>query len=421
MKILWITNIPLPEASSLINEDSVPFGGWLVNASDALAEKEDINLSIAFPKKNIVDNLFIQGEKKSFYAFPEVTEKNINASNIDLCLKKILEDTNPDIVHIFGTEYPHTLAIVNLCESKKINTVISIQGLMSICSVHYMAYLPERVQNKFTLRDLIKRDNLKQQRNKFIKRGEFEIKSIKKVEHVIGRTTWDKACVKQINSDVQYHFCNETLREQFYKHEWDINKCEKYSIFISQGTYPIKGLHIILEALPIVLTKFPDTKLYVGGHNITKTKSLKDKLKMSSYGKYIKELIYKNNLADKVIFTGILNESEMCDRYLNSNVFVCPSSIENSPNSLGEAMILGVPCISAYVGGVGDLLNHRREGFVYQADAHYMLAHYICEIFDNKKMTLEFSKNARLHAMKTHDRQENTDRIIAIYKKIISN
>jgi hypothetical protein len=131
------------------------------------------------------------------------------------------------------------------------------------------AYLaPEKVRNRFTLRDFLKQDNLKQQQQKFVKRGTIEIEALQKVKHVIGRTTWASACTYQINPDAKYHFCNEIL----------------------------KGLHFMLEAMPLILKRFPDTKLYVGGQNITKSDTLKDKLKISSYGKYIKESINKNNL-----------------------------------------------------------------------------------------------------------------------------
>ena len=416
MNILLVTNISLPEASLLMNEKPTPFGGWFVSASTRLADEDSIELSIAFPKNGLRTVQILKGEKINYYAFPPVSEKDIKSNKQNKYLKWILDEANPDIVHIFGTEYAHILAFVNVCQ--KDNVVISIQGLTSVISRHFMLGLPEKVQKRFTLRDFIKQDNLKQQQSKFINRGAIEIEALQKVKHIIGRTTWDRACTFQINPDAKYHFCNETLREEFYKHSWDINKCGKHSIFVSQGSYPIKGFHFMLEAMSLILKSFPDTKLYICGQNITKSDTLKEKLKMSSYGKYIKELIERYNLKKCVIFTGILDEKQICERYLKSNVFVCPSSIENSPNSLGEAMILGVPCVASDVGGITDLLQHKEEGFVYQSDAPYMLAHYVCEIFANDELALQFSKRARMHAIKTHNKEENIKRMMEIYREI---
>lgn len=416
MNILWLINIPLPEASQLMKEASTPFGGWLVNASARLSEEEGISLSIAFPKTGLSDVLMLTGDKKKYYAFPPVGENEANTNEGTKFLTRILDQAKPDVVHIFGTEYAHTLAMVNVCQKEKV--VISIQGLTSVIAGHYLSGLPVNVQNRFTLRDLIKQDNLKQQQSKFVKRGALEIEALQKVKHVIGRTTWDRACTYQINPDAEYHFCNETLRDEFYNHRWDINHCEKHSIFVSQGSYPIKGLHFMLEAMPLIVKRFPDAKLYIGGNNITQSDTLKDRLKRSSYGKYIEKLIKRFHLHSHVMFTGVLNEKQMCERYLQSHVFVCPSSIENSSNALGEAMILGVPCVASDVGGVADMLKHKEEGFVYQSDAHYMLAYYVCEIFNKNELAMRFSKKAREHAVRTHNLDINTDTLIHIYKEL---
>lgn len=421
MRILWVTNVPLPEASLLMGDQPNPFGGWLISAANDLSKEKNIDLFIVFPKSGASDVTELKGAQITYYAFPLVNEKKVSENEKNKSIEVILNTVKPDLVHIFGTEYAHTLATVNLCKMKSINSVISIQGLISLCAKHYMASLPNEVQNRFTFRDFIRQDNLKQQQKKFENRGELEIKAIQGVKHIIGRTTWDKACVTQINPNVEYHFCNETLRDEFYNHKWSLEKCEENSIFISQASYPIKGLHFVLEAMPLILSKFPKSKLYIAGPNIIRSSTLKDKLKKSSYAEYIQDLIKKYVLKDKVIFTGLLDEKQMCQRYLKSQVFVCASSIENSPNSLGEAMILGLPCVASHVGGIPDMLRHNEEGFIYQADASYMLAYYVCEIFGNAKLQMLFSKNARKRALETHSRKEINNTLLNIYISIINS
>ena len=418
MKILWLTGIPMPNASKLMLKKECVTGGWLVNLSHLLSLRDDVKMSIAFPSAECKGiNEYFDG-KINHYAIPSRNMGEFDNS-IEGYFAELIEREKPDVVHIHGTEYPHSLEMVNACNIKDIKFIISIQGLVSVIAKHYMACLPEKVQNGNTFRDFIKQDNLKQQQKKFADRGKFEIEAIKKAKHIIGRTDWDRACTSQINPSVRYHFCNETLRDEFYKHEWSLDKCERYSIFISQASYPIKGLHFMLEAMPLILKRFPDTKLYIAGSDITKSDTLKDKLRKSSYAKYIEELLKKFNLKDNVIFTGLLDEKLMCARYLKSNVFVCPSSIENSPNSLGEAMILGVPCVASDVGGVADMLKHKEEGFVYQHDAPYMLAYYVCKIFGDEELACKFSQSARAHALQTHDIEKNLKTLINIYKEVI--
>jgi glycosyltransferase involved in cell wall biosynthesis len=420
MKILWLCNIILPNIAHQLSKPVTNGGGWLVGLSNDLKEIIDIELIICFPVYD--EEKIIKGKcgALNYYGFPKkITDPTKYEKDVEEHFRAILEEVKPDIVHIWGTEYPQSLAMVNCCKHSE--TVISIQGLCSAIQKHYMAYLPIEVQKHFTFRDLIKKDNLLNQQRKFLLRGNFEIEALKKARNVIGRTTWDNVCVKNINSNIKYYFCNETLREEFYKHKWDIEKCEEYSIFVSQGYYPLKGLHVILEAMPDIIRKYPTVHLYIGGTDLTKNSTLKDKLRITSYSRYILKLINKYNLREHITFTGSLDEIEMCNRFLKSNMFVCPSSVENSPNSLAEAMILGVPCVASYVGGIPDMLKHNEEGLLYQGDASYMLAHYICEVFGNKDLALKLSKNAEERARNTHNRQENLKTIINIYNKIISN
>lgn len=419
MKVLWLVNIPLPEASLLLNEKPVPFGGWLINASEDLSMQEGIELSVIFPSGKGSKFKKIQGQKIDYYPFTPIKESDTRNIKNNEFFKDVLQEVKPDIVHIYGTEMVHTLSMVNACKHLKIRTIISIQGLVSIIEKHMYSDLPLHAIYGKTLRNLVRKDNVSGLKRTFKNRGNSEVLAIKSVDNIIGRTTWDKACISNINPDAKYFHCNETLREEFYKHQWELDKCEKFSIFLSQGQYPIKGLHYLLEAMPLVLRKYPKVKIYISGKDITKSNTITDRLIMTYYGKYIKEMIRTKGIRDSIVFTGPLNEKQMCERYLKSHVFVCPSSIENSPNSLGEAMMLGVPCVASYVGGIPDMLSHNEEGFLYQHDAPYMLAHYICRIFEEDKLATSFSNRARLRALSTHNRESNTSRLMGIYKEII--
>lgn len=421
MNILWITNIPIPEASKLLNEKPLYQGGWLINTSKELSSKDGISLSIAFPQKGVDSYKKLVGKNITYYGFKPVNDKDKNTIKHNQILQRIISDVNPDIVHIHGTEMAHSLSTVNICRKENIEFIISIQGLVSIIAKHIYSNLPNRVVKSMTIRNILMKDNVKNLKKLYTLRGKNEIESIKKAKHVIGRTTWDRACTHQINNSIEYHFCNETLRDEFYKNYWNIDKCEKYSILLSQVHYPIKGLHYVLEAMPHIISEFPKTKLYITGNNITKSDSIKDKLSITYYGKYIKGLVKKYGLEEHIKFLGPLGEKEMCERYLSSNVFVCPSSIENSPNSLGEAMLLGVPCVASNVGGIPDLLVHKKEGFLYPADAPYMLAHYICEIFKSRELANEFSENGRNHALNLYNKNQNNGNMIEIYKRILGD
>lgn len=421
MKILWLSNIILPQIARVVQSPTSVGGGWLVGLADDLAKQQEIEFTVCAPlingEKIISGKLF----EMSYYFFPQVqTNPTKYNPEIEAYFRDILREVNPDIIHIFGTEYPHSLSMIKVCKELGIieRVVINIQGLTSVISKHYYNGIPDEIIRRYTFRDFIKQDNIKQQQQKFKQRGIYETQTLQQVQHVIGRTDWDHACIQQINPDVNYHFCNETLRPAFYEGQWTIETCEKYSIFISQCSYPVKGFHYMIEAMAEIIKKYPSAHIYTTGNSPLKIKGFKEKLKISSYQKYLGELIKKYNLENHITFLGALNETEMHQRFLKSHVFVSPSAIENSPNSVGEAMILGVPTISSDVGGVKNMLTHENDGFIYQADAPYMLAYYVDKIFSDEKLANYISENAQQHAKKTHDKTQNLETMLEIYRGI---
>lgn len=95
--------------------------------------------------------------------------------------------------------------------------------------------------------------------------------------NIIGRTTWDRAYAYFIAPKSRYYFCNENLRSVFYEGiQWEYEKCNKFQIVISQASYPIKGLHKIIEAVALLRDEFPDIKVKVGGANIFEGIGLKE-------------------------------------------------------------------------------------------------------------------------------------------------
>ena len=95
-----------------------------------------------------------------------------------------------------------------------------------------------------------------------------------------------------------------------------------------------------------------------------------------------------------------------------------PSVIENSPNSIGEAMLLGVPIVASDVGGVSSLVEHWKNGFLYQADAPYMLAYYIGKIFEDSLMTEKMSQIEKVYALELYDRNKIMRQLLDAYQII---
>lgn len=421
MKILWITFVMFPEAKSLLEgktEHKIS-GGWVLGLANSLANSKDLKLVVASSSPLVKELTYLEGERISYYILPYGVGYNKYNKEYEKYWREITNKEFPDVVHIHGSEYCHGITYLNACPEMADKIVLSIQGMPSVISDYYTANLSRKdLKHAISIRDVLTRYTISQAQKVYKKNGEnFEVPLIKGIKHVIGRTSWDRSHVWAINSKAQYHHCNEILREEFYEGDcWSYDLCHKHSIFISQAGYPVKGFHQVLKAMPIILQHYPDTQIRVAGSDITNVKGIRNFLKITGYGRFVNSLIKKYNLSNHVTFIGPLDAEGMKQEYLRCNVFVSPSSIENSPNSLGEAQLLGVPCVASYVGGVMDMIPNERCGVMYRFEDVEMLAYRVVTAF---RQSLDFDNTAmREEAEKRHDRRANRDSMLDIYNLI---
>lgn len=443
MKILWICNTMLPLIAEHLGLEICNKEGWLAGLCDTILrnyEKNSIELHIAFPVEH-------EPEKRSgtittdsgaaliYHAFTEAVHSAESYDEaLETELREIIREVEPEVIHCFGTEFAHTLAAVRCCETPE-RIVVGLQGICAAIAESYMADLPERVQNSVTFRDLVKRDSIRQQQRKYAMRGKREQEVLSRVGNVIGRTEFDRMYAYQYNPHVQYFLMNETLRPCFYEGQWSEENSKPHTIFVSQADYPLKGFHYLLMAAGELIKEYPDLEIRVAGNSLVNYASLKDKIKISAYGKYLRRLIEEQGLGGRVHFAGMLSAEQIKEEYLSCGLFVCCSANENSPNSLGEAMLLGVPCVTALVGGIPSLFADGVDGVgfkgfgedfrpnVTSGDSRLQhvseaLKNAVREMWENPAKRRDFCENARAHAKITHNREANYKKMMEIYSDI---
>ena len=110
----------------------------------------------------------------------------------------------------------------------------------------------------------------------------------------------------------------------------------------------------------------------------------------------------------------------MVDIMLNSDIYIQVSHIENSPNSVCEAMLLGMPIIASFAGGTSSILSDGKEGILVQDGDPYTLAGMIVWLSQNFDSGKKMGINAKMRALKRHDRQRISEHLFATYKEILS-
>ena len=138
--------------------------GWISGILARLAkEKEEIELGICYPVAELAEEekrvIQLENNKNIMcYGYVEdtVCPENYGGESLENRLKEIIGDFQPEVLHIFGTEYGHSLAAARAMNNPY-KTLIGLQGVISECAKEYMADLPIEVQSKVSFRDWLKK------------------------------------------------------------------------------------------------------------------------------------------------------------------------------------------------------------------------------------------------------------------------
>ena len=404
IKVLWFTNT---SSNYSVGNNEYNGGGWISSLEKELSRKLNIELGVSFfgqGQPNIIN-------KNGVSYYPLTVDRSIKSklkrfgsirqqekSQIDAILK-VINQFNPDIIHVFGTE-----KIFGLITSFiRIPVVIHLQGLI----IPYLnAYFPPSysfvdllLQDKFSFKSINNYTGFK-------KSAKREKEILQNCNFFMGRTDWDHRISKLYSPDSKYFYCGEMLRDEFYLSEpWEnktLGVVIQITSTISSPMY--KGADLILKTAQILKTK---TKL---------------NFEWNVYG------INEMNLAEKktgilsknvsVQIKGVISSSELCKALKKSHCYFHSSYIDNSPNSICEAQMIGMPVISTNVGGISSLIEHNKTGILLPSNDPFLAASYITQIVNNQDFAIELGKNARKSALKRHNKELIITDIIKAYTSI---
>ena len=409
MNVLWTVNTFNQNIANMMGMKSSHAISWVEAMGDYLSKGGEISLAIAAPcnlsklKKREINGII-------YYAVPSTVESWSN----------VVEEFRPDIIHEYGTEKNHNLIVCNI--ARNVPILVSLQGILSEYQRHYYAGIDMSTILRYSpVRDWLRPSGFITGRMDFKKRSKNEIDLLKKILYVEGRSTWDRVAALKINPQLKYFYCPRMLRKPFNEFQaWDINNIERHTILISQGNYPIKGVHFAFIAIASLKSQYPDIKLIITGNDLFADINGLHRFFKTGYVRYLYDLAKKLNILDNIIFAGSKDASGMAHLLQKVHVAVIPSAIENAPNSLAEAMIIGTPCVASYVGGNMDMLKHNEEGFLYCYNEPYMLAEYIKQLFESDELAIKFSKKARITAKERHNPDKLMAKLLGIYNEIYS-
>ncbi|MEM9221678.1 MAG: glycosyltransferase family 4 protein [Pseudomonadota bacterium] len=413
LKVFWTTNLIAKPGESVADPASGRFGGWIANMLSALGEVPGLSLGaavrtaardLAVRKFNGVTTFYVPFARRGGLAMEPGA------------LAEALAQFAPGILHVEGAEMPHASQAIDAFDGP---TLLSLQGVMGGYGPHAHGDLPVwpwALGIHKPRRAAMAAALLAAKRLRFDKRAASEAHVMRRVTRVVGRTEWDRAYASTMSPQARYSHVGRILRPQFYG-EWPrVRSFKRHQIFIGNANDPRKGAHVALDALALLVREFSDVSLVIAGEPpATGWRAWRKGL---GYPRFLADKIAKLGLGSRVRYTGVLGADAICTAMRRSHVFLLPSLIENSPNTLGEAMMLGLPCVCAYAGGSPDMAAPDREALFYRAEDPVAMAHQIARVFRSEMLACSLGSAAACRAQLTHDPRTNRDKLLAVYEEL---
>lgn len=408
MKVLWFSVTPSMYSPRSNGHNG---GGWIASLEQIVRQMDEVQLGVAFNYGSSDFMTVVDGV--TYYPMPTERTGLLKslfcgsgvASKLEHWLR-IVEDFKPDIIQIFGSENEFGLMIPHV----NVPVVIHMQGCMPPCENASMPVGLSR-WDFLTVPGLTLRERWMGWRTApaFKATAEREIQVIQSCRYFMGRTAWDRNLVSMFNPAAKYYHCEEALRDSFLqtKKRWQYQDCKKVSIIsvISRPWY--KGQDLILKTAAL-LKRFANIDFEWNVYGVPHMRFFENK--------------YSIKAADvNVNVRGTASKEQLVEALCDASCYVHTSYIDNSPNSLCEAQMLGLPVLATHVGGISSLVKDGETGILYPANAPYDLASAIVQLSQDKSACERMSQQERQSAAARHNPEAIRETLHSIYSDILKS
>ena len=406
MKVLWISN-------ALVSDQGISSTGtWLVALYDSIkkfAPRLFVVNAVPTPGCSAPENISTDNIQQ--YRIPQSCR--IDESTLQsVC--DMIKSLNIDLIHIWGTENCWAYHLISA--ELKLPLLIEMQGILSTVKENYLGGLSvSTLLKNITLRDLLRYKTSLYNISAFDHMIEKENIIIRDSDYIAYQSEWVRDWLQAKNNKAKLYSSNIVLRNDFYScGQWAKERSyRKFSIVcISSFDYPLKGGHVLLEALAILKDSYPNIELRVAG-------KLVPRWKYTSYDKYIRRKIKRLGLEHNVRWCGPLNSKELIDLLEESTVFVCPSYIESYSLATAEALMIGIPTLTSCSGALPEFQKY--GSLCFSVGDYRQCAEKIDFLFQHPEIAEEISVRNRQKLIEKYDQSKAVKKIYNMYLDIISS
>jgi len=198
---------------------------------------------------------------------------------------------------------------------------------------------------------------------------------------------------------------HEAMSPVYFEKQWD--GCERKQILFVGSMGVHKGIDYLLAAVSRLVKEDPDVGLTVIGGMAGQIDACRQRCK-------------DLGIEQSVDFKGFLDAAAIAPLHQTHRVFVIPSTNENSPNTLAEAMVSGMPCIASAVGGIPSMISDGDNGLLFKSRDVDELVLRLKQVLRDDDLCLRLVRSAAQVARSRHDPRSVAEATLKAYKHMLS-
>jgi glycosyltransferase involved in cell wall biosynthesis len=172
--------------------------------------------------------------------------------------------------------------------------------------------------------------------------------------------------------------------------------------------YARKGLFTLIESMALVTRKFKNAKFIIAGKGLSN-----EMKKLVSYAA-------KLGVIDNIIFTGYFPDKKLPRLYQAADIFAFSTFYENLPFAVLEALSTGLPVVTTNVGGIPEMIDNEKNGFLVQPFNSRELADRILYYLEHPAVASEMALFARKTIENQFDWRLIVKKVVKVYDEALS-
>ena len=172
---------------------------------------------------------------------------------------------------------------------------------------------------------------------------------------------------------------------------------------------PGKGILYAAQALARLARDFPHAHLHIVGP-----------VADSTYHQAVVQFARENEVDDRIEFLGFLDADGLVEALAKCSLLLMPSTHENSPNAIGQAMAAGKPTVAFDVGGIPERVQRGETGYLVPFGDVEGLAARVGQLLSDDALRIQLGQNSRARAFAQFHPDKVAQQTVAVYQELLN-